>query len=298
MTQRLEKLCPVSDAIKNINDGDRIAFGGFAVYNKPMALVHEIIRAGIKHLTIVGVANSIEADMLIGAGCVDAIETSYMGLEKHGLALNFRRAVEEGTVKVVHYPELISWDRFRANQEGFSFWPTYLLSDSDIVKYNKDIIPFNDPITGHQMWAVPAANPAVILIHMWRGDVWGNMQTQKRKLNPQSFDITLSRSCKRVIATVEHVVDTNTIMSTPQSTTVPAFRTLSVCHVPHGSHPTMNLDVTATDEEHFALYAKLSKSKNDFKYYLDKYVYGVANFEEYLNLVGLEHVKSLERGEY
>lgn len=51
-----------------------------------MAVVQELIRAGRKNLTIVGCVNSIETDMLIGAVCVSAIETSYVGLEKYGLA--------------------------------------------------------------------------------------------------------------------------------------------------------------------------------------------------------------------
>ena len=110
MAERTVKLCGLPDAVKQIHDGDRVAFGGFAVYNKAMALTHEIIRAGLRHLTIVGVANSIEVDMLVGAGCVDAVETSYMGLEKFGLAKNFRRAAQAGVLKITHYPELISWD--------------------------------------------------------------------------------------------------------------------------------------------------------------------------------------------
>lgn len=65
------------------------------------------------------------------------------------------------------------------------------------MKYNDKIIPFPDPITGRQMWAVPAADPDVALIHMWKGDKWGNLQTQPRRMNPQSVDITVSRACKR-----------------------------------------------------------------------------------------------------
>ena len=298
MAERTVKLCGLPDAVKQIHDGDRVAFGGFAVYNKAMALTHEIIRAGLRHLTIVGVAHSIEVDMLVGAGCVDAVETSYMGLEKFGLAKNFRRAAQAGVLKITHYPELISWDRFRASQEGLSFWPTYLLGGSDIVKYNDKIIPFPDPITGRQMWAVPAADPDVALIHMWKGDKWGNLQTQPRRMNPQSVDITVSRACKRVIATVEHLVDTEEIMRSPQSTTVPSFRTLSVTHVPHGSHPTMDLDVVATDELHLQLYADACQTEEGFREYLDKYVYGVSSFAQYLELVGTEQVKALERSGY
>lgn len=293
--ERQIKACTVKEAVKRIKDGERIAFGGFAAYNKSMAMVHEIIRAGKRDLTVVGVANSMDVDLLAAAGCIKEVETSYVGLEKYGLAMNFRRSVQEGKVKVTHYPELLSWDRFRANQEGFSFWPTDLLAGSDILKYNDKIVPFKDPMTGRQLWAVPPADADKVIIHMWRGDKYGNLQTQERRMNPQSVDITLSRACKQVIATVEHMVATEELMKAPYMTTVPAFRTMTVSEVRNGSHPTMVLDKVETDEKHFQLYADCSKTAEEFKYYLDKYIYGVESFEQYLELVGMEQVMALRK---
>ena len=57
----------MEDAVKNINKGDTIAIGGFAIYQRPMAFVREIIKQKIKNLTVIGVTNSIESDILIGA---------------------------------------------------------------------------------------------------------------------------------------------------------------------------------------------------------------------------------------
>jgi len=293
--RRNTKVCSLKEAVSRIKDGDRIAFGGFAVYQKPMAIVHEIIRAKKKNLTVVGVANSIEVDMLAGAGCIDKIETSYVGLEKFGLAQNFRRAVQDGRIKITHYPELLSWDRFRANQEGFSFWPVDFLGGSDIVNKNDLIKNFDDPITGKKLWAVPAANVDAVLLHMYCGDKYGNLQTQQRRLNPQTVDITLSRACKTVIATVEKIVDTETIMSRPHLTAVPSFRTTSVTEVPNGSHPTPVMLVTKTDVAHFNEYVEASKSDEAFQRYLEKYVYGVNSFDEYLDLVGRKQVKALSQ---
>jgi len=96
MPSRQVKVCSLTEAVQAVPDGSRIALGGFAVYQHPMAFVHELIRAGRRKLTVVGVANGNEVDMLVGAGCLARIETSYVGLEKYGLAKNFRRAVEAG----------------------------------------------------------------------------------------------------------------------------------------------------------------------------------------------------------
>ena len=123
MAERTSKLCTLSELVSRIPDGSRVAFGGFAVYQKPMAAVRELIRQGKKHLTIVGTVHSLDVDMLVGAGCVDCVETSYVGLERYGLAPNFRRAVQDGRIKLVSYPEMLAWERLRADREGWPFWP-------------------------------------------------------------------------------------------------------------------------------------------------------------------------------
>lgn len=286
MQVRSSKVCDIKTAVSQIEDGSRIALGGFAIYQKPMALVHEMIRQRKKNLTVVGVASSIEVDLLVGAGCLDSIETSYVGFEKYGLAPNFRRAVQNGKVKIVHYPELVSWDRFRANQEGLSFWPVTFLGGSDIVKYNDSIKPFEDPITGGQLWAVPAANVDAVLIHMGEGDIYGNIQVPQKHVNPQSLSVTLSRACKKVIATVERIIDTETIMEQPHLTEIPAFRTTSITEVRFGAYPTPVLGCYGTDGNHFYEYAEASKTDEGFQEYLEKYIYGVRDFGEYLEKTG------------
>ena len=127
----------MEDAV-NINKGDTIAIGGFAIYQRPMAFVREIIKQKL-NLTVIGVTNSIESDILIGANSLKSIETSYVGFEKYGLAPNFRNYAEKGKIKVIDYPELICIDRFRASQENLDFWPAAGLGGTDIVKLNKNI---------------------------------------------------------------------------------------------------------------------------------------------------------------
>ncbi len=292
--ERKVKLCSLTQAAARIQDGDRIAFGGFAVYQKPMAVVQQLIRDGRKNLTVVGCVHSIEADMLIGAGCVSVIETSYVGLEKYGLAKNYRRAHQGGQIKVIHYPEMLAWDRFRADREGMPFWPVYFLGGNDVVKHNPAIVPFTCPVTGRQAWAVPAATPDVVVIHAYRGDKYGNVQLQPRSMLPQYLDVDMARSCRRLIVTVEQLVDTEEIKSSPHLTLIPSFRVEAICHVPHGSHPTPTVAAAEEDTEHFETYMQASGSDAGFQSYLDHYIRGVADFDGYLSLIGKEHLKKLE----
>jgi 3-oxoacid CoA-transferase subunit A/glutaconate CoA-transferase subunit A len=40
------------------------------------------------------------------------------------------------------------------------------------------------------------------------------------------------------------------------------------------------------DEEHIGMYLKMAKTPDGTKEYLDKYVFGVSDFEGYLDLIG------------
>lgn len=290
--ERTSKLVSLAQAAANIHDGDRIAIGGFAVYQKPMALVREIVRQKKKDLTIVGIVNSLDADLLIGAGCVRKIETSYVGLEKYGLAPNYRRAVQNGEIEVDYYPEMLSWDRFRADREGWPYWPVYYLGGADIVLRNKNIIEYKCPVTGKPVWAMPAAKPDAVIVHAYQGDRYGNLQLPERHLLPQIQDADLVRSCRNVIATVEKIVDTEEIKKNPQRTFSLSFRNTCIVEAPFGSHPTATLLATKEDEMHFREYVAAAKSKETFDEYLKKYIYTTE--EDYLDQIGKKRLDSLK----
>jgi glutaconate CoA-transferase subunit A len=293
LASRTSKLVSLSEAAQIVRDGARIAVGGFAIYQHPMAFVRELLRQGRKDLTVVGVANGIEVDLLAGAGGLSVIETSYVGLENYGLARNFRRAVEQGRLKVVDYPELTSWDRFRASQENLTFWPVGFLGGSDIVRHNSAIKAFACPLTGRRLFAVPPADPEVVVICAAAGDRYGNVLVPARRLIPQSLDITLARSCDTVIVTVEKLVETAFIRRHAHLNQIPSYRTTCIVEVPWGAHPTPVLGVSRTDHEHFLAYTEASGSQESFAAYLDTYVYGPRDHMDYLERVGLERLVHL-----
>jgi len=278
-----------------VNDGDRIAIGGFGVYQHPMAFIYELIRQKKKALTVVGIVNGNDVDILAGAGSLAGVETSYVGFEKFGLAPNFRRQVEAGELNVVDYPEILSMDRFRASQENFSFWPAYFLGGNDLLKINPAIKPFTCPLTGKKAWAVPPASPDVVVIHATLGDEYGNVLVPTRRLTPQSLDITLARSCDKVIVTVEKIVSTKKISRHPHLVEIPSYRTSAVVEAPWGAHPTPMLGVYGADEDHIRRYLDAAKTPGDFGQYLNDYVYNVRSHTEYLEKIGIDTLLKLRK---
>jgi glutaconate CoA-transferase, subunit A len=288
------KRMSLGEAAAFVPDGSRIAIGGFAVYQKPMAFVRELVRQGRRDLTVVGSANSYDVDMLAGVGALASVETSYVGLETQGLARNFRRSAESGALKVVDYPEMVSWDRFRADQEGLAFWPTQFLGGNDVVTFNPDIKPFPCPLTGRPMHAVPAARASVAVIHAIAADEQGNVVFPARRHLPQSGDVLFARACDTVIVTAEKIVSKAFIKRHARLVEVPSYRTTAVVEVPFGAHPTPCLGRYLADEVHLADYVRASETPEAFSAYLDRYVHGTEDHFAYLDAIGAERLTSLQ----
>lgn len=294
MSPPVSKLGSLADAVALIPDGTRLALGGFAIYQRPMALVRELIRKRRRDLTIVGTVSGNEVDLLAGAGCLARVETSYVGLEKYGLAPNFRRAIEAGTLAIVDYPEVLSFDRFRAAQEAMTFWPCDYLGGTDLLTYNEDIKPFTCPLTGRTLYAVPPADPQVVVIHAIAADENGNVLFPRRHLLPQGLDVIMARGCDTVIVTAEKVVDYGFIRRNAEQNQLPAYKTTMVVEAPFGAHPTAVLGRYRGDDQHFRHYVKSSQTPDGFAQYVGRYVLGPADHAAYLELIGADQLARLQ----
>ncbi len=293
MPELKEKLCSLSEAADLIKDGTRIAIGGMSVHNHPMAFIYELIRKGVKNLTIVGHVNADDIDLLIGAGCVKRLEISYVGLEEFGLAPNFRRAVETGGIELAEYSEPVSFERFSCSARGQSFFPTHEMLGTDLPKYNPDIREMASPFDGRKCHIVPAADPDWAVIHAPMGDKYGNVLYFENRQLPEDLDLTTSRSTRNLIVTVEKIVDRNKVLRLPHLNLIPRFRTTAIVEAPYGAHPSSCLQVYDNDRAHLKMYAQTARDPAEFKKYLDKYVYGVKSHMEYLNLIGVERLMML-----
>jgi 3-oxoacid CoA-transferase subunit A/glutaconate CoA-transferase subunit A len=111
-------------------------------------------------------------------------------------------------------------------------------------------------------------------------------------------DFELSRCARRLIITTEEIVDNEVIRREPWKTSIPAFVADAVVEVPYGSHPCEMPCVYYFDEDHIAEWLRLSRTLEGVDEYLQKYVFGVDNFEDYLELCGgLKRLNYLKRRE-
>ncbi|MAG97937.1 MAG: hypothetical protein CMM08_14760 [Rhodospirillaceae bacterium] len=122
--RRREKVGTLREAVGLIKNGDMLAFGGIHSHNGPMALIHEMIRQGIKDLHAIGnVSAGMPADILIGGGCVDTFTVCYVGLEHLGFAPRFRQVAEQKKIKIIEGDEIYYILGLKAGAVGLPFVP-------------------------------------------------------------------------------------------------------------------------------------------------------------------------------
>jgi acyl CoA:acetate/3-ketoacid CoA transferase alpha subunit len=291
-----DKRMSIAEAVQRyVADGASLAMGGFGHIRVSMAAVYEMIRQGKKHLVLLGKTGVHDADLLIGAGCVDRLEVAYdFGHELRGLSPASRRAVETGQCKVV--AEISNaghqW-RFLAAMMGVPFIPTRNMLGTDTLKYSSAKV-VTDPFSGKPICLVPACYPDVVFVHVSRCDIYGNAQIDGTLIE----DFELARAARRLILTTEAIIPESEIRRQPWRTAIPFFIVDAVVEVPYGSHPCQMPLLYFFDEEHIGEWLHMSKTPQGTQEYFDKYVHGVKDFDEYLELVGglrkLQYLRQVE----
>ena len=90
----------IDDAIAPISDGCMLVVPR-EVSGVPMAATRALIRRGVKRIHLVALpTSSLQADLLIGAGCIETLETSAVSLGEFGPAPRFTAAVTSGAIKM------------------------------------------------------------------------------------------------------------------------------------------------------------------------------------------------------
>ncbi|HME18960.1 MAG TPA: CoA-transferase [Nitrososphaerales archaeon] len=268
---------------KYVSDGDYLAMGGFGHVRVSMAAIYEMIRQNRKRLILAGKTAVHDCDLLVSSGCVDRVEVGYcFGHELRGLSPSSRRMVEQGRVTAVTETSNAGFQwRFKAAAMGLPFMPARILMGTDTFAKSSCAVA-RDPFSGKKIALIPACYPDVAFIHVHRCDRFGNSQIDGVSI----MDCDLARAARRLVITTEEIVDDDVIRSEPSRTLIPFYCVDAVVEVPFGSHPGNMPLLYYSDEEHMALWLKLSKTEAGAKEYFDKYVYGVKDFNEYLELVG------------
>ncbi|HIE24723.1 MAG TPA: CoA transferase subunit A [Anaerolineales bacterium] len=286
----MSKVISLKKAISEyVQDGDNLYAAGFT-HLIPFAAGHEIIRQHKRDLTLARATPDLIYDQMVAAGCAKKVIFSYMGNPGVGSLRIVRRAIERGEIEWEEYSHFGMISTLQAGAAGLPFMHMNPTAATSLEKANPRIKRVIDPYSGKELIAVPALNPDVSIIHVQRADVngnahlWGIVGEQKEA----------AFAAQKVILTAEEIVDEEIIRSDPNRTLIPGFIVDAVCHVPRACHPSYAQGYYDRDNAFYVDWDKVSKTEENVQAWLDEWVYGTKNHEEYLAKLGAEKLKDLE----
>lgn len=294
-----------------MKDEAHISIGGFTVNRNPMAAVYEIIRQEFKNLHVYAHSNGFGVDELIGAGCVEKLEIAYSGLGKAAATcIRFRKAIEENSIKFEDYSNFMMTLRFMAGAAlGVPFMPLLSGFGSDITSHwgfskevrkqdpkiaDEKLIVIDNPFgswgDAEKVMLVPAINPDVTFLHVQQADAMGTC-----RMDGLTFaDVEQAKASRKVVVTCEELVDPKELRDHPERNQLPFLHVSAVCHVPYGGYPTAVYRYYDYDSDYLRACADAAKDDGIYKAFQDKYVYGVKNHQEFLELVGERRLTAIK----
>jgi glutaconate CoA-transferase subunit A len=280
------KQVSLSEAIARfVEDGETVVAEGFT-HLIPFAAGHEIIRQKKKDLVLCRLTPDLLFDQMVAAGVARKLVFSWAGNPGVGSLHGFRRAVEKGVprpVEIEEYSHFGMVARLMAGAARLPFMPLRSYRGTDLPRVNPLIQPVRCPFTGEELYAVPALNPDVAIVHVQRADgegdaqVWGLVGVQKES----------AFAARKVIVIAEEIVDEEVIRSDPNRTLIPGLIVSAVVHEPWGAHPSYVQGFYDRDNDFYLTWDERTRSLEGMKTYLEEWVYGVSGRAAYVEKLGV-----------
>lgn len=237
-----------------------------------MGATRALIRRHVKKLHLVALpASTLQADMLVGAGCVETLETSAVSLGELGPAPRFTAAMTAGALRMKDATCPAIYAALEAAEKGNPFMPLRGLIGSDLMQHRTDWRVIDNPFGNDDpIVLLPAIRPDVALFHAPMADPQGNVWIGRQR------DLgTLAHASKKTVVTVERIHDGN-LLDDPvlAAGVLPGFYVEAVAVAENGAWPLSLPDYYPVDVAHLAEYARLAKTAEGFARYLDEHVHG------------------------
>lgn len=269
-----------------VADGQTVYLAGFT-HLIPFAAGHEIIRQEIGDLTLARATPDLIYDQMIAAGCTSAIVFSFAG------SPGFRRAVTAGVPNRIDLEEYTHFGmvaRLAAGAYNLPFMPVRTFAGSDLPAYTTDIRTVESPYGDGEIHVVPPLEPDVTVIHVPRADRNGNAQVWG--ITGEVRDAAFAGDT--VIVTAEELVDERVIRSDPNRTIVPGSVVDYLVEEPYGAHPSYVQGYYDRDRAVYRGWDETAATHEGLREWLDEWVYGVADRQEYVEQLGVGRLLDLQ----
>ncbi len=231
-----------------------------------MAATRALIRRGARDLHLLAVPQSgIQADMLIGAGCVAIVETAAVSLGELGAAPQFTAALKNGKIAIRDSTCPAIHAGLQASEKGLPFMPLRGLIGSDLMRVREDWKESENPFEqGDRIVVLPALKPDIALFHAPFADRNGNVWIGRRREL-----VTMAHAARGTLVTVEEIRDIDLMQDEALAGgSLPALYVTAIAEAPNGAWPLGLAGHYSPDAAHLAGYAEKARSRQGFEDYL------------------------------
>ena len=235
-----------------------------------MAATAALLEGGIRDLKLICVPISgLQADLLIGAGCIASLETSAVSLGEAGGAPRFTAGIKSGALTIRDSTCPAIFAGLLAAQKGVPFMPIAGIIGSDLLNVRSDWQVIDSPVgEARKVVVVPAISPDVALFHAPEADRAGNVRIGRHR---ELAD--LAYASKRTLVTVERIVDRNLLDGKHSAAGVlPSLYVDTIAVAERGAWPLALWDEYPADEAEIARYAAMARSDDGFRTYLSTFL--------------------------
>ena len=240
-----------------------------------MAATRALVRAGTKRLHLLCVPTSgLQADILIGAGCIATVEAAAITFGELGPAPRFTRAVRDGSIALKDSTCPAIHAGLQASEKGIPFMPLRGIIGSDLIAHRPEWRIIDNPMADgpgdgdDPIIALPAIAPDTALFHAPLADRQGNIWIGRRRELA-----TMAHAAAETLVTVEAIHDGDLLETeTMAAGVLPALYVSGVTVEPRGAWPLALAEHYETDAGHLGEYMRLAASDAGFQGYLEHHV--------------------------
>lgn len=241
-----------------------------------VAIAKALIRRGAKGLRLLGVpVSGFATDILIGAGCVEEVETSAVSLGEAGFAPRFSAALREGRIRIRDATCPAIHTMLQAAEKGVPFMPLRGLIGSDILANRPDWKVVSNPFASEgedPIVLLPARHPDFAIFHAVMADAEGNVWLGRRR-----ECATIAHASKAALVTVERVVEGNFLEDERLAPgAINATYITATAIAERGARPVALPGEYGFDQDYVTAYARAARTEDGFRGWLDAEVFGTA----------------------
>ena len=137
---------------------------------------------------------------------------------------------------------------------------------------------------------VPSINPDVTILHVQKADKEGTCRIEGLTF----ADVEQAKAAKHVIVTCEELIDSKDLHRDSDINSLPPFCVDAVVVVPYGSYPTACYRYYDYDPEFLKKYANFASDDQQYREYLNTYIYGTEDHSEFLKINGNKQLKMIQ----